>query len=612
MLNIDANEVPLLDEFDVIVVGGGTAGAPAAIAAARKGANTAVLELAPALGGVGTVGQIGRYWYGHREGFTAEVDASVAKLEVNRKFQRGKGAWSISAKSEWYHRECFQNDASVWFQTVCIGAWVVENRVCGIVVAGPMGYGLLKAKCVIDSTGCSDIPAAVGAPTTSIGSDHVAIQGTGLAGQQPNREYHNSDHNFSDDTDIIDSTAFFVASKLISKNDFDSGHLINSRERRQIIGDYTLDLIDFMNDHRFNDTICVASSNFDTHGFTIHPVFMIKPPHEDRLWVDVPLRCLLPQGVERLIVTGLGVSAHRDVIPVIRMQPDVQNQGYAAGLIAAKSALENLDLRALDIRTIQEELIQIGNLPIRVLTDQDSPPVDLERIEEAVSNHWDDFSGLALIFAEPSKATPFILNGLKTASSLEQKLRYAEILGFFGNNTGKSLLEQFIRSSEWDNGWNYTGMGQFGMSMSVLDTRIVALGLCGDNASWQVILPKIKNLPLPLSFSHCRAVVTAAETLHQRYPCSEASSAFAKILALPGVAGHAHTTMNAVQGALSDDLCQTNVRNNALIELHLARGSFNCGNTQNIGCKTLTEYANDYRGHFVRHACAILEKKPSA
>ncbi|NCB05944.1 MAG: FAD-dependent oxidoreductase, partial [Clostridia bacterium] len=53
-------------------VGGGTSGAPAGIAAARQGAKTLVIEHLHGLGGVGTLGMIGKYWYGNRVGFAAE------------------------------------------------------------------------------------------------------------------------------------------------------------------------------------------------------------------------------------------------------------------------------------------------------------------------------------------------------------------------------------------------------------------------------------------------------------------------------------------------------------------------------------------------------------
>lgn len=54
----DARALPVLGQYDVVVIGGGTAGAPAGIAAARHGAKTLVVEYLSGLGGVGTEGAI--------------------------------------------------------------------------------------------------------------------------------------------------------------------------------------------------------------------------------------------------------------------------------------------------------------------------------------------------------------------------------------------------------------------------------------------------------------------------------------------------------------------------------------------------------------------------
>ena len=49
-------------------------------------------------------------------------------------------------------------------------------------------------------------------------------------------------------------------------------------------------------------------------------------------------------------------------------------------------------------------------------------------------------------------------------------LIYAHILGMLGDPTGAKTLADVVKSRDWDKGWNYTGMGQFGMSMSELDS----------------------------------------------------------------------------------------------------------------------------------------------
>ena len=65
--------MPVLGRYDVVVIGGGTGGAPAGIGAARAGAKTLVVEYLHGLGGVGTMGAIAGYYWGNRVGFTATV-----------------------------------------------------------------------------------------------------------------------------------------------------------------------------------------------------------------------------------------------------------------------------------------------------------------------------------------------------------------------------------------------------------------------------------------------------------------------------------------------------------------------------------------------------------
>ena len=79
---------------------------------------------------------------------------------------------------------------------------------------------------------------------------------------------------------------------------------------------------------------------------------------------------------------GLGISAHRDAVPLIRMQPDIQNGGYAAGVAAAMAAADNRLLREIDLQDLQQHLVEIGNLPESVLTDQDSYPLPDEPLPE--------------------------------------------------------------------------------------------------------------------------------------------------------------------------------------------------------------------------------------
>jgi hypothetical protein len=54
-------KIPIIDEVDVLVVGGGMAGVGAAIAAGRKGAKTLLVENYGCLGGTGTSGMVNNF-----------------------------------------------------------------------------------------------------------------------------------------------------------------------------------------------------------------------------------------------------------------------------------------------------------------------------------------------------------------------------------------------------------------------------------------------------------------------------------------------------------------------------------------------------------------------
>ena len=154
-VQLSQHDLPVLGHWDVVVVGGGTSGAPAALGAARSGARTLAIEYMDELGGVGTAGLISTYWFGHRFGYTAEVDEAL----------KTKESWVQLEKSEWLRRELVKSGAELWFSSFGCGAVMEINKVSGVIVATPFGRGVVLADVVIDSTGNSDIAAAANANT---------------------------------------------------------------------------------------------------------------------------------------------------------------------------------------------------------------------------------------------------------------------------------------------------------------------------------------------------------------------------------------------------------------------------------------------------------------
>jgi flavin-dependent dehydrogenase len=602
----DRRALSVLGEVDVVVVGGGTGGAPAGIAAARQGAKTLVVEYLHGLGGVGTLGLISKYYHGYRVGFTTEIDEGLAKLGGSKEGNSGKGqAWNVELKMEWYRRELRKAGADIWFGTLGCGAFVEDGRVKGVIVATPEGRGVVLAKVVIDSTGNADIAAAAGAECVYTDGSGVAVQGAGLPPRKIGTRYTNTDWTFIDDADIIDTWRAFVVAKKKFKGAYDLGQLIDTRERRRIVGDFIMSPMDISNDRTYPDTVVIAKSDFDSHGFTIHPAFLLKPPGRKDIIVNVPYRCLLPKGLDGILVTGLGVSAHRDAMPVIRMQADIQNQGYAAGVAAAMAAKTGKNIRDIDIKALQKHLIEKGNLPERVLTDNDSFPLSKEDIAQAVERVVNDFNGLEILLTQPNYAIPLLRKAYKTAESEEAKLAYAHILGMFGDATGAETLLNAVRSRQWDKGWNYTGMGQYGASLSPLDSLIVALGRTRDKRGLRPILEKVEQLDVKSEFSHCRAVAMALETLGDM----SAAKPLAELLKKPGIMGHAFTEIEDARLRTPAGGSDTLTRNRSLRELILARALYRCGDYKGLGEKILKEYARDLRGHYARHAQAILKGK---
>jgi hypothetical protein len=606
----DESQLPILGTYDVVVMGGGTAGAPAGIGASRNGASTLVIEYLHGMGGIGTQGMIGRYWYGYRHGFTNEVDNGVKAIGGDNPRQKGKlDEWVFDWKTEWYRSNIRKAGGQIWFGVIGIGAYVENKKVRGVVVATPFGRGVVLCKTVIDSTGSADIAIAAGAGFSYTDGYNVAVQGAGLPPKGPNDFYNNTDWTFTDDTDMIDVWSTFVIGKEKFKDQFDIGKLPQTRERRRMNGDFTVSVLDVYNHRTYPDTISIHESSFDTHGFTIDPFFALKPPahSSENVIAHVPFRALLPKGLDGIVVTGLGASAHRDAMPVIRMQPCLQNQGFAVGMAAAMVAKNNQLIRDVDIKELQRRLVEIGNLTEKTLTDTDNYPPEFIKVQQAAKTITHQLDGLEMVMWDVEKGIPALTDELHRAATFEDKLVYARVLGMLDNDGGWEILQKAVDGFDaWDKGWNYRGMGQFGMSMSYLDCLIIALG----KTRKQEVLPSVIRMARMLTpeseFSHFRAIAVAFETLANE----KAAKVLFDLLQMKGVTGHSMKTIEEAIQKTPTGSEDTSTRNNALREIILGRSLFRCGDYNGLGNQIMNDYAKDLRGHFYRHATGVLKLGP--
>jgi len=514
--------------------------------------------------------------------------------------------WVYDWKTEWFRSEIRKAGGEIWFGVLGCGAFIDGNQVKGVVVATPFGRGVVLAHTVVDSTGSADIAIVAGAGYSYTDGTTIAVQGAGLPPKDPNDFYNNTDWTFVDDTDVIDVWRTFVQAKKKYADNFDMGKMPQTRERRRIVGDITIQVLDVYNKRTYPDVLSIHQSSFDTHGFTEHPFFSMKPPahSNDVVQAYVPFRALLPKGLEGIIVTGLGVSADRDAMPVIRMQPCLQNQGFAVGMAAAMAKDSGKLIRYIDLRTLQRELVEKGNLTEEALTFKDNYPPSEGALQKAVRSVVYDLEGLEIVLWQPEKALPLLRTQYHASEKEEDKLIYARILGFLKDSTGWETLKKAIDAcTEWDEGWDYRGMGQFGASMSYLDSLIISLGSCKTEEALPSIIRLARKLKPESSFSHFRAVAVACEAIGSR----GAAPMLSGLLEMDGMRGHA---MNSIEEALEMTVpsrTDNSERNASLKEIFLGRALYKTGDYNGLGKKVMEEYAADLRGHYYRHANGVLD-----
>ena len=605
METVSANAcgVPILAEVDVVIIGGGTSGACAAIGAARYGVDVLVVEYQEGLGGVGTMGLIGRPYHGRKLGFTKEVP--FCDKEHNTEY-----------KMEWYRKEIRNAGGRIWLRALGCGAYVDRDVVKGAVVVTSMGRGVILADVVIDATGNADVAVAAGAESMFGGDGtDIALQGTGLPMRGLGASYVNTDYLLVDESDILDVWRAFVGVRMTSTAaSYDMGTFIQSRERRRVIGDHVLSYLDQIAGRTYPDSIVLSGSDYDSHGYPSEPYFALIPHTEQTRKANhpapggtcyTPYRCLLPRGLEGILVTGLGMSMHRDATAMVRMQLDMQNQGYAAGVAAAMAVKNGCMPRQIDVKALQRHLVEIGNLPREVLTHSDSFPLPDRVVHAAVRQYGDRTQpratrckALAIILSHADKARSPLKVAFSSAAG-EARMAYAKLLGFMGEREAVPALVGLLEEvNEWDAKIFQGSMAEYAHLPTSIDALILALGGTRDRRALPVLLEKLDTLDRNVTLSHHRALAGALEQIGD----PTATEPLARLLNKPGMRGHVMKSLEP----LSDKPPENRRRLGALREIVLARALYRCGDWKGLGEQILNEYRQDIRGLFARHAGDVL------
>jgi hypothetical protein len=166
-----ARKIPVLAQTDVLVVGSGPGGLAAAIAAARQGARTLLLERYGCFGGnITQAGVESIAWYRHAG--TVDVQGIGIEFEQRAK-QMGATDPEPQSQSDALNTELFKVVADTMVQDAGIAPilhcmavdTVMEGHtIRGIVTESKSGRLAILAQRVIDATGDADIAHMAGAP----------------------------------------------------------------------------------------------------------------------------------------------------------------------------------------------------------------------------------------------------------------------------------------------------------------------------------------------------------------------------------------------------------------------------------------------------------------
>ncbi|MEM9017746.1 MAG: FAD-dependent oxidoreductase, partial [Verrucomicrobiota bacterium] len=166
-----AREIPVVGDYDVVVAGGGPAGFAAALAAARSGASTLLIEVHGCIGGIWTAGMLS--WIldaFNKPGIMAELLTRLEEEENGQTFTRKSGSRTVRGRT--YDPESMkllledmliEAGVNIRLFTRIVGAVPDEaNRLSAVLTESKSDREAFAAKTFIDATGDGDLAAQAG------------------------------------------------------------------------------------------------------------------------------------------------------------------------------------------------------------------------------------------------------------------------------------------------------------------------------------------------------------------------------------------------------------------------------------------------------------------
>lgn len=402
-----AREVPIRRNVDVLVVGGGPAGLAAAIASARNGAHTALVERFGYLGGTATASLMACI-----NGFRNQVEPDATQtvrgiaeeVVLGLKELGGLGRspyaqkaypttpgqleYSYAIDTERFKylvmKLCVDAGVDLLLHRFACGTIVEDGRVRGVLAEGKSGREALVAQVVVDASGDGDVAARAGAAFWQTHADEAPRLNDALmyriefGASRPEAPYACDFGSNAvvwgpgvgpcDATDADALAQAEVAARLRVYEDLaakqarqpelagarlvETPPLLGIRQTRFIEGEYRLTADDAISGRRFADAIAVSSCPI------IH--FYGYRRYLEHEGYDIPYRCLVPRRLDGLLVAGRCISSDQEPYESHRAMVPIMAIGEAAGTAAALCAASGTQPRHLDTAALRAQLMQQG------------------------------------------------------------------------------------------------------------------------------------------------------------------------------------------------------------------------------------------------------------
>lgn len=400
-----AREVPVAEETDVVVCGGGPAGVAAAIAAARTGARTRLLEMHGCLGGIWTVGLLS--WIIDVRDKPGLMDEITAELE-RRGARAPRGgtdyAYDPEAMKLLLEQMCLEAGVRIQLLTQVVAAGLGHNdRIAFALTESKSGRQAWRAKVFVDATGDGDLAARAGCgfdvgrqwtgrcQPMSLEALIIGVRAQDIepfigggreepkrrllaemkrAGVEPsyasptifrirddlfclaaNHEYGVS---ATDAAQITDATirARAEINRLVDAlrslggpwanvRVVATGAQIGVREGRRIHGLYRVTADDLVAGARHDDAICRVNFGVDVHSTDPTKGKSYSGENVRARPYDIPLRALIAKDVDGLLMAGRCISGDFIAHSSYRVTGNAVAMGQAAGVTAALAALSD-------------------------------------------------------------------------------------------------------------------------------------------------------------------------------------------------------------------------------------------------------------------------------